>query len=112
MPMIGTQRTTTFRRTAGCLRSAVIAALLAVTVTATAAPLDSQQDLTALPMEQLLNLEVYTASKFAQKVSEAPSAVSIVTAADIKDYGYRTLADILKSIRGMYVTNDRNYSYY
>jgi len=109
--MIATQRTTTFRRTAGCLRSAVISALLAVTATTTAAPLDSQQDLTALPMEQLLNLEVYTASKFTQKVSEAPSAVSIITAADIKAYGYRTLADILKSIRGMYVTNDRNYSY-
>jgi outer membrane receptor protein involved in Fe transport len=109
--MTGTQRTTTFRRTVGGLRSAVILALLAVTATATAAPLDGQQDLTALPMEQLMNLEVYTASKFAQKVSEAPSAVSIVTAADIKAYGYRTLADILKSIRGVYVTNDRNYSY-
>ncbi len=105
------ERLPAFRRTADCLRSAVISALLAVSATTTAAPLDSQQDLTALPMEQLLNLEVYTASKFTQKVSEAPSAVSIITAADIKAYGYRTLADILKSIRGMYVTNDRNYSY-
>jgi iron complex outermembrane receptor protein len=111
MSKIATERSAAFRRSAGCLRSAVMSALLVISATAIAAPLDDQQDLTALPMEQLMNLEVYAASKFAQKVSEAPSAVSIITAADIKAYGYRTLADILKSIRGMYVTNDRNYSY-
>ena len=54
---------------------------------------------------------VIGASKYEQKVTEAPSSVSIVTAAEIKRYGYRTLADILKSIRGFYVTYDRNYSY-
>jgi iron complex outermembrane receptor protein len=37
--------------------------------------------------------------------------VSIVTADDIKKFGYRTLADILRSIRGLYVANDRNYEY-
>jgi iron complex outermembrane receptor protein len=69
------------------------------------------RDLTTLPIEQLLTLEVYSASKFPQKISEAPSAVTIITAADIKAYGHRTLADILRSIRGLYVTNDRNYQY-
>lgn len=68
-------------------------------------------DLAQLPIEQLLNLEVYSASKFVQKVSEAPSAVSVVTAADIKTFGWRSLADILRSLRGLYVNNDRNYSY-
>ena len=68
-------------------------------------------DLIGLSLEQLLNVEVSSASKFPQKVSDAPSAVSIVTAADIKAYGYRTLADVLQSIRGLYVTNDHNYSY-
>jgi outer membrane receptor for ferrienterochelin and colicins len=52
---------------------------------------------------------VYGASKYEQKVTEAPSSVSIVTAAEIKKYGYRTLADILRSIRGFYVTYDRIY---
>ncbi|QDZ28834.1 TonB-dependent siderophore receptor [Noviherbaspirillum sp. UKPF54] len=68
-------------------------------------------DLASLPMEQLLSLEVYSASKFVQKVSDAPSAVSVVTAADIRAFGWRTLADILRSMRGLYVNNDRNYSY-
>jgi iron complex outermembrane receptor protein len=54
---------------------------------------------------------VYGASRYQQKVTEAPSSVSIVNADDIKKYGYRTLADILKSVRSFYVTYDRNYSY-
>ncbi len=69
------------------------------------------QDITDLSIEQLLNIEVYSASKFTQKTAEAPSAVTIISAADIKSYGYRTLADILSSIRGMNVSYDRNYSY-
>lgn len=64
-----------------------------------------QADLTELSIEQLLDIEVYSASKFAQKITGAPAAVSIVTAADIKGYGYRyrysyrTLADILRCIQ-------------
>jgi outer membrane receptor for ferrienterochelin and colicins len=54
---------------------------------------------------------VYGASKYEQKVTAAPSSVSIITAADIKKYGYRTLVDVLRSVRGFYITNDRNYSY-
>jgi iron complex outermembrane receptor protein len=67
--------------------------------------------LTELTIEKLLDIEVYSASKFAQKTTEAPASVTIVTANDIKRYGYRTLADILRSVRGMFVTYDRNYSY-
>lgn len=54
---------------------------------------------------------VYTASKFEQKITDAPSSVSIVTAEEIKRYGYRTLADILRSLRSLVTTYDRNYTY-
>jgi outer membrane receptor for ferrienterochelin and colicins len=54
---------------------------------------------------------VYSASKYEQKVTEAPSSVSIITADEIKKYGYRIFGDILESIRGFQVTNDRNYQY-
>lgn len=54
---------------------------------------------------------VFGASKYEQKVSEAPSSITLVTAEDIRRYGYRTLTDILRSVRGFYTTYDRNYSY-
>ena len=75
---------------------------------------NSTSDLKKLSLEQLMDIEVesvYGASKFEQKVTEAPSSVSIVTADDIKKYGYRTLADILRSVRSFVITSDRNYSY-
>ncbi len=56
-------------------------------------------------------MEVVSASKFPQRLTEAPASVTVVTAADIKDYGHRTLADVLRSIRGLHVSYDRNYSY-
>lgn len=73
-----------------------------------------QEDLTTKSMEDLMNMEVasvYSASKYSQKVTEAPSSVSIVTSDQIQRYGYRTLGEILSSVRGFYVTSDRNYTY-
>jgi outer membrane receptor for ferrienterochelin and colicins len=54
---------------------------------------------------------VYGASKFLQEASDAPTTVTVITAEEIQKHGYRTLADVLKSVRGFYVINDRNYSY-
>lgn len=68
-------------------------------------------DLTGIPLEELLTMEVVSAATLAQQVSDAPSAVAIVTAQDIKDYGYRTLADILNSMRGLYTTYDHAFDY-
>ena len=75
------------------------------------ADVQTPEDLTGLSIEELLSVEVYSASKFTQKIAEAPATVSIVTAADIRNHGHRTLADILASVRGFYVTYDRNYQY-
>lgn len=40
---------------------------------------------------------VYSASKYEQKVTEAPSSVTIITADEIKKYGYLNFAEILRS---------------
>ncbi|MFO1076484.1 MAG: TonB-dependent receptor [Planctomycetota bacterium] len=53
--------------------------------------------------------EVFAASKFSQKVTEAPASVTVITARDIRMYGYRTLSEILQGVRGLYVRDDRNY---
>jgi outer membrane receptor protein involved in Fe transport len=63
-------------------------------------------------LEQLMKIEIVVAgSKRAQDPRDVPSFVSVVTAADIKEHGYRTLADVLRTLPGFYVSNDRNYSY-
>jgi outer membrane receptor protein involved in Fe transport len=87
------------------------AALLCAVSRAAESDDGSSRDLTGLNLEQLMNLDVETASRFPQKRSEAPSAVTVISSADIKAYGYRTLADILSSIRGLYVRYDSIYSY-
>ncbi len=58
-----------------------------------------------------MSMEVYSASRFNQKATQAPSNVTVLTSADIRAYGWRTLADALRSIRGLYTSNDRSYSY-
>ncbi len=74
----------------------------------------SSDDLFGMNLDQLMKVEVpvvYGASKHEQKITEAPSAVSIITADDIKKSGHRTLREILNGVRGFYVTFDRMYSY-
>lgn len=73
---------------------------------------DWPQDLKELSLEELMEIPietVYGASKQEQSTLEAPSSVSIVTARDIQVHGYRTLADLLRGVRGVSVTDDRNY---
>ncbi len=53
---------------------------------------------------------VFGASKYEQKTTEAPASVTIITADEIQKYGYQTLADILQSVRGFVIGNDRNYT--
>ena len=52
---------------------------------------------------------VYGAAKYDQKVNEAPAAVIIITAEQIRKYGYRNFAQILDSVPGLFTSNDRNY---
>jgi iron complex outermembrane receptor protein len=70
--------------------------------------------LKGLDLEQLMQVKVetvYGASLFAQKTTDAPASITVVTAEEIKRYGYRTLADILRSLQGFNVSYDREHSY-
>lgn len=90
----------------------LMAAALAAGAAAPAPP--KPASLADLSLEQLMDIPVETvvsASKYEQKITRAPASVTIVTAAEIAAYGHRTLADALRSVRGLYVADDRNYSY-
>jgi outer membrane receptor for ferrienterochelin and colicins len=67
-------------------------------------------DLSEVSLEQLGNIKVYSASKHMQYSSDAPASVTVITADDIQQHGYRTLAELLQSVRGFFTTSDRNYS--
>lgn len=79
------------------LRQRKLALALAILVSLPgAAAADSKAaDLTTLPFGPLLAMAVYGASKFVQKSSQAPSTVTVNSAADIRSHGWRTLAAAL-----------------
>ena len=67
-------------------------------------PLDPITPDQTKPTETGLFLEipsVYGAAKYDQKVNEAPAAVIIITAEQIRKYGYRNFAQILDSAPGL-----------
>jgi outer membrane receptor protein involved in Fe transport len=67
-------------------------------------------DLSEASLEQLGDIPVYSASMHLQPSGDAPSSVTVITADEIQEQGYRTLADILKTVRSFYITYDRIYS--
>ena len=102
------------RRTASCLLIACATIVTMAGVLSAGETAPDGRDLKTLSIEELMEIEVQTVtstSKYEQKVTEAPSSVTVIKAEEIRKYGYRTLADILKSIRGFFVTYDRNTSY-
>ncbi len=95
---------------AGAWRSALLGLILLTAQsiqgqeTATTA---TRTDLTELPLERLLELDVPKvsgASKFEQKTTEAPSSVTVISGEEITRYGHRTLADVLQSVQGFNVS--------
>jgi outer membrane receptor for ferrienterochelin and colicins len=93
----------------------IAAVLLAVGTLCFAEPgeANAPQDLFSMPIEYLAEQSyiVYGASKYEQKTSEAPAFVTIITADEIRKYGYKTLADALESVPEFFITYDRNYHY-
>jgi len=68
-------------------------------------------DIVDFSLEELLNVEISSASKYKQSIRSAPSAVKVITAQDIKRYGWRNLDQALATLPGMTYSNDGSYSY-
>jgi outer membrane receptor protein involved in Fe transport len=53
--------------------------------------------------------EVVAATRQTQRLGDAPASVSLVSPDELAAFGYETLADALRSVRGLYASDDRNY---
>ncbi|WP_325481524.1 TonB-dependent receptor plug domain-containing protein [Piscinibacter sp.] len=68
-------------------------------------------DLASADLDTLLDVEISGASKFTLRMSESASSATVITSEQMRALGHRTLADALRSIRGVVVSSDRTYSY-
>jgi len=72
---------------------------------------DAALALADLSLDELMNVEVETASKVGTPLWEEAAAVSVVTAEDIRHYGWRSLADVLDAQLGFSTFSDRIYDF-
>ena len=100
--------------TLNCIRTArtmlvscwALSVILAGSVSASGAEVDnSVQSLTDLPLEQLLEVSVYSASRKNQTLSDVSSAVFVINQEDIRHSGATTIPDLLRMVPGVQVAS-------
>jgi iron complex outermembrane receptor protein len=73
--------------------------------------LSAIEDVEQIALSTLLEQPVTAVSRYASKPADSPTLVSTIDRDTIERFGYRTVRDALQGSRGVYVGNDRNYSY-
>ena len=59
-----------------------------------------QKDIFEMSLDDLAGLEVITASRYKQDISEAPANITVITREMIERRGYRNLLEILEDLPG------------
>ena len=54
---------------------------------------------------------VRAASKNLLSVDEAPASITVLSQEELRAFGYTTLAEALSAVRGIFISNDRTYTY-
>jgi outer membrane receptor protein involved in Fe transport len=62
---------------------------------------NSDSDLASMDLERLMNIEVTTASRFQDKLANAPSIMSVVTSDELRRFGGMSLNEILQRVPGL-----------
>lgn len=64
---------------------------------------DDTEEITDLSIEQLMNLEITSVSKKAEKLSDSPAAVFAITQKDIRRSGVTSIPEALRMVPGLHV---------
>jgi len=72
---------------------------------------EDYEDYLELEIEELMNIEVVSAYRRVQKISEAPNAIYVITAEDIKRSGAVDLPDLFHVVPGLNVISMYGSSY-
>jgi iron complex outermembrane receptor protein len=86
-------------------REAGRAILFLAVLAAIASPSWPQQqasDLTSQSLENLMNIQVTSASKKAENLSSAPAAIFVLTGEDIRRGGFSSIPDALRMVPGLH----------
>lgn len=59
-----------------------------------------------MTLQEMMEVEIVTAGRSPEKVGDIPASVVLITREEIETYGYRTLAEILENITGLYNIED------
>ncbi len=68
-------------------------------------------DLTQLSVDDLAKIQVTSASKKAESLSEAPAAIYVLTGDAIREGGFTTLPEALRTVPGLYVVQTNSHSW-
>ena len=101
------------RNTKSSVCHAVIGCLMTLIVCPALAADTSLDNLLMMPLDQLtaVDTQVENGSKMVDDFKGLPQAVTVLSASDIRAFGYRTLAEIIGSLPGIHTSSDHAYTY-
>ncbi|MBL4654888.1 MAG: TonB-dependent receptor [Bacteroidia bacterium] len=65
-----------------------------------------EEEIHEMSLEDLLDIQVVSASRKSQKISEAPAIIDVISEKDIRERGFMSVGEALQSIPGFFVTTD------
>lgn len=84
----------------------ILTLFILFSTTLTAQENDTLIDMFDLPLEELMQIELYSATKRTEAVTDIPASIVIISRKEIQANGWQTLEEVLAHIPGMYMVND------